>query len=460
MPPLKLLIISTEKSFRQAFRNILADEELSIFEAENGSKAISMLSELDFEVAFCDPNLSGLPGRKVLKEFRRLSPDTFFFIVTSTNMIDLSLKAIRLEAQDYISRRLKREKLLNTIEKLLEKAQVGGDVKRGKGEKEIEDEFPEIIGRSKAIKDIFNVIKKVAGSKSTVLLTGDSGTGKELFAKAIHYQSPRKDKPFVVVNCGAIPEHLLESELFGHKKGAFTDAISSKKGLFQEADGGSLFLDEIGEFPLEVQPKILRAIEEEEIRSVGSNELIKLDLRILAATNKELEEEVKNGRFREDLFYRLNVFPIHLPPLRDREKDICLLAERFVQKYSSENNNNIKGISPNAMAMLRNYPWPGNIRELENAIEQAVLLHDGKGCLEEADLPLFLEKRGAERKKRFTKEALDEQLSIEEYTKELIERFENEHSEKELAQLLGITSKTLWEKRQKWNLPRKKVQTA
>lgn len=460
MPPAKLLIVSNDKSFRQTLRDILVDEGFSVFEAEDRSKGISMISEFDFEVAFCDLNLFDLPGRKLLAEFRRLSPDTCFLLATSTNLLDSFLKAIRLEGQDYLSRRQKKEKFLDAIEKVLARVPASRKSKLSRATKEIEDEFPEIIGRSKAIKNILNIIRKVAPSKSTVLLTGGSGTGKEIFAKAIHYHSPRKDKPFVVVNCGAIPEHLLESELFGHKKGAFTDAISSKKGLFQEANEGTLFLDEIGELPLEMQPKILRAIEEGEIRSVGSNELIKLDLRILAATNKNLEDKVKAGKFREDLFYRLNVFPIQLPALQDRGEDIYLLAEHFVQKYASENDKSIKGISPNAMAMLRNYPWPGNIRELENAMEQAVLLHDGKGYLEEADLPLFLEKRGAERKKRFTKEALDKKLSIEEYTKEFIKRFGSEHSEKELAQLLGINSKTLWEKRQRWNLPRGKEQPA
>ncbi|UCD85060.1 MAG: sigma-54-dependent Fis family transcriptional regulator [Deltaproteobacteria bacterium] len=460
MPPAKLLIVSSDKSFRQVLRDILANEDFSVLEADSGKKAIRMLSEFDFEGAFCDLNLSDLPGKKMLEELQSLSPDTSFLIVNATNLIDSSLEAVRREAQAHFSRRKRKEGLFHTIEEALERSRGSGGSKQGGDKKEIEDEFPEIIGRSKAITDILDIIKKVAGSKSTVLLTGSSGTGKELFAKAIHCHSPRKDKPFVVVNCGAIPEHLLESELFGHKKGAFTNAVSSKKGLFQEANEGTLFLDEIGELPFELQPKILRAIEEEEIRSVGSNELIKLNLRILAATNKDLEEEVKNGKFREDLFYRLNVFPIHIPPLKARGEDVRIIAEHFVQKYASESSKDIQGISPNALAMLKNYPWPGNVRELENAIEQAVLLHDGDGYLEEADLPLFLEKREAERKKRFVKEALDKRLSIEEYTREFIKRFESEYSEKKLAQLLGINSKTLWEKRQRWNLPRGKKQPA
>ena len=315
---------------------------------------------------------------------------------------------------------------------------------------------PDIVGKSKAVQDIMQIVHKVAPFKSTVLVSGESGTGKELFARSIHVLSPRKDKPFIVVNCGAIPQNLLESELFGHMKGAYTGAHTSKEGLFERANTGTLFLDEIGELPLDLQVKILRAIQEEEILRVGGRQPIKLDLRIIAATNKSLDKEVEEGRFRQDLYYRLNVVSIEIPPLRDRPEDIKELTDYFMKKFSEELGRNVRRISSGSLAMLKNYDWPGNIRELENAVEQTVVLMDEGDMIEEEHLPLFLERRGFERRNRFRKESLDKKLSIHEYTRAFIETFEHEHTEKELAKFLGITTKTLWEKRKQWGIPRKR----
>ena len=316
------------------------------------------------------------------------------------------------------------------------------------------DTAPEIIGKSKELQKTLKIIEKVAPFKSTVLITGESGTGKELFARAIHFQSPRKDKPLIVVNCGAIPQNLLESELFGHVKGAFTGAISTQEGLFEKANGGSLFLDEIGELPLDLQVKILRAIQEEEIMRVGDRRPIHLDIRIIAATNRSLEEEVNEGRFRQDLYYRLNVVNLMIPPLEDRLDDLPVLTNHFIEKFSKRLGKSILGIGPEALGMLRNYDWPGNIRELENVVEQTLLLMDENTFIEGHDLPVFLERRGYERRNRYRQEALDKKLSIAEYTKEFIIQFQEEHTEKELAEFLGITTKTLWEKRKTWGLKR------
>ena len=314
----------------------------------------------------------------------------------------------------------------------------------------------EIIGKGKALQEILRIIQKVSPFKSTVLLQGESGTGKELFARHIHELSPRRDKPMVVVNCGAIPENLLESELFGHMKGSFTGAHISKEGLFEKANGGTLFLDEIGELPLDLQVKILRAIQEEEIMRVGGRQSIKLDIRIVAATNRSLEREVQEGRFRQDLYYRLNVVSIEIPPLRDRQDDIRDLTNFFVDRFCEQLGKPQLRMTPGALAMLQNYDWPGNVRELENAVEQTVVLMDDRETIDEEALPLFLERRGHERRNRFRKESLDKKLSIQAYTKAFIENFQHEHTEKEIAKYLGITTKTLWEKRKQWGIPRPK----
>jgi transcriptional regulator with PAS, ATPase and Fis domain len=315
-------------------------------------------------------------------------------------------------------------------------------------------EKPEIIGRSKPMQDIFALVERVAPFKSTVLVSGESGTGKELIARSIHLQSPRATKPFVAVNCGAIPENLIEAELFGHVKGAYTGAISSREGYFEKAQSGTLFLDEIGDLPLSLQVKILRAIQEEEVTRVGDTRPIKLDLRIVTATNRNLENEVADGRFRADLYYRLNVVHILLPPLRDRRDDLPLLVAHFAGEISQRIGRGSPQISREAMGMIRNYDWPGNIRELENVLEQTMLMMEENAEIEPIHLPLFMERRGAERRRRFREEALDRMLSLEEYATEFVQRNQDQHTEKELAGFLGITPKTLWEKRKKWGMPR------
>ena len=315
---------------------------------------------------------------------------------------------------------------------------------------------PTIIGRSKPMQEIFALVERVAPFKSTVLVSGESGTGKELIARAIHTGSPRADQPFVAVNCGAIPENLIEAELFGHVKGAYTGAVTSRAGYFEQAQGGTLFLDEIGDLPLSLQVKILRAIQEEEIMRVGDRRPIKLDLRFVTATNRDLEQDVADGRFRADLYYRLNVVHIIVPPLRDRADDMPMLVSHFLKKVAERLGRAVPGISHDSMGMMRNYEWPGNIRELENVIEQTMLMMEDEEVIEPVHLPLFMERRGAERRRRFREEALDRMLSLEDYAREFVARYQDHHTEKELAGFLGITPKTLWEKRKKWGMPRSK----
>jgi two-component system, NtrC family, response regulator AtoC len=314
--------------------------------------------------------------------------------------------------------------------------------------------FSKIIGRSKELQKVLHIVEKVAPYKTTCLISGESGTGKELFAKAIHELSPRGKHPLIVVNCGAIPANLLESELFGHVRGAFTGATMTREGLFEKAQKGTIFLDEVGELPLDMQVKLLRAIQEEEIMRVGDSRAIQLDIRIIAATNRSLDDEVEEGRFRQDLYSRINVVNILIPPLRERMDDLSWLVDHFVKKFSAKLEKKVNGYTKEALGMMENYDWPSNIRELENVLEQTIVLLDDGKEIDTGDLPLFMERRGYERRNRFRQESLDKKLSINDYTQEFVVRFQDQHTEKELAEFLGITTKTLWEKRKLWGMPR------
>jgi len=309
-------------------------------------------------------------------------------------------------------------------------------------------QFHNIITQSKRMKAVFRLIERVASTTSSVLITGESGTGKELIARAIVFNSDRKDKPYMAVNCGAIPENLLESELFGHVRGAFTGAVRDHQGLLEASDGGTLFLDEVGEIPPAAQVKLLRFLQEGESRRVGDTKVRKFDVRIIAATNRDLEEAVEDGSFREDLFFRLNVIPIFLPPLRDRREDIPPLAAHLLQRLCDAHSRNVTGLSPEALKAFMNYPWPGNVREMENVIEYALHLTDDGNPIRPEQLPpkLFT---GAE-----PAGSPGDRVSIEEYTKRSIAALQGDHSEEQIAEILGISRKNLWEKRKRWNLQR------
>ena len=309
-------------------------------------------------------------------------------------------------------------------------------------------QFHNIVTQSKRMKAIFRLIERVASTTSSVLITGESGTGKELIARAIVFNSGRKDKPYLTINCGAIPENLLESELFGHVRGAFTGAVRDHQGLLEGADGGTLFLDEVGEIPQAAQVKLLRFLQEGESRRVGDTKVRKFDVRIIAATNRDLEEAVRNGSFREDLFFRLNVIPIVLPPLRDRREDIPPLAAHLLQRLCDAHARNVTGLSPEALRAFMNYDWPGNVREMENVIEYALHLTDEGDAIRPDELPpkLFA---GTEAGR-----GTGDCVSIEEYTKRTIAALETDHSEEQIAEILGISRKNLWEKRKRWDLQR------
>jgi two-component system response regulator AtoC len=329
--------------------------------------------------------------------------------------VDIAIEAMKLGAYDYISKPFKPDEIILTLRKAEEREQLRRENQLLRREVAKEYSFENIVSKNEKMQKIFDVIKKVSQYKSTVLITGESGTGKELVARALHYNSERAQNPFIPINCGAIPENLLESELFGHAKGAFTDAIRTKKGLFEEADGGTLFLDEIGELPGPLQVKLLRVLQEGEIRRIGESKSIKVDVRIVVATVKDLTKEVNEGRFREDLFYRLNVLPIHIPPLRERKEDIPLLIHHFINKYNQSMSKNMAGIDHKALEALMNHKWYGNVRELENTIERAIVLTD-RDNIELENLPIEIQ----EFKEVFQLEPLpDEEVSIKKASKTL-----------------------------------------
>ena len=390
---MKILIIDDEESMRHMLSIILKKEGYDAVSAESGRQAIKILEKEDFDFILCDIRMPEMSGMEFLKTITSLAPDHWsltpvVIMMSAYGAIDTAIECMKLGAYDYISKPFKTDEIILTLKKAEERERLKRENTRFKHIAEQEYDLKNIITEDKQLLEIFKLIKKVADYNTTVLITGESGTGKELIARAIHYHGKRKDKLFVAVNCGAIPAMLLESELFGHVKGAFTDAVRNKPGLFEEADAGTMFLDEIGELPKELQVKLLRVIQEGEIRRVGDSKSKKIDVRIIAATARDLSEEIKKGNFREDLFYRLNVVNINLPPLRERKGDIPILAGHFLKIYSDKFGKPIRGIDKEAMDAISNYQWPGNVRELENVIERAVILEDAD-VITQKSLPFF-----------------------------------------------------------------------
>ncbi len=383
----RILVTDDDPLSCQLFAEVLEGEGYRVDRAQSGEEALRQLQQETYGLLLVDVRLPGMSGLEVTREVRRTHPDLPIVVVTAFGSMEIAIEAIREGAFDYTSKPMNLGELKHTVSRALAQHHTTESGRAGERDGEDIEPLSAIIGRSPAMVDVYKTVARAAATKSTVLILGESGTGKELMARAIHQHSPRSHRPFVAVDCGAMTESLLESELFGHMRGAFTGAFSEKRGVFEEADTGTCFLDEIGDISSNMQAKLLRVLQENEIRRVGGQKWIKIDVRIVAATNRDLAELVKQGTFRQDLFYRLNVVTIHLPSLRQRPEDIAALAYHFLRRYSQENGKPVVGISEDAMTLLQRYSWPGNIRELENTIERAVALSN-QGMLTPEDLPL------------------------------------------------------------------------
>ena len=370
----RILLIDDEENFRHMLSVILKKRGYDVEAASNGMDGLKKVDTGSYDTVLCDIRMPQMDGLEFLQEAQKAGCESTIIMMSAYGTLDTAIEAMKLGAYDYISKPFKPDEIILTLKKAEERERLRRENLFLKKEVQKEYSFENIISKNERMRQIFDTIQKVAKYKSTILIAGESGTGKELVAKAIHFNSDRSDHPFIPVNCGAIPENLLESELFGHTKGSFTNAVRTKKGLFEEADGGTMFLDEIGELPFQLQVKLLRVLQDGEIRRIGESKAIRIDVRIIAATIKDLDKEVREGKFRDDLFYRLNVLPIKIPPLRDRKEDISILVDHFIQKYSRELNKPIEGITPEALNCLLNYNWNGNVRELENVIERAIVL--------------------------------------------------------------------------------------
>lgn len=387
MTSARILVADDERGMRELLAIILKGEGHTVTVAERGDQALEMVRREPFDLVITDLRMPKVDGLEILKAVKDSTPETAVIMISAFSSTEAAVEALKLGAYDYITKPFKVDEVKVIIQNALEqKRLLGENIRLQSLVASFQNRFEGIIAKSQGMREVFETVQKIARTSSTVMITGESGTGKELVARAIHFNinNPRRNKPFVPVNCGAIPEGLMESELFGHVKGSFTGAVANKRGFFEEAEGGTLFLDEITEIPPPIQVKLLRAIQEKEIRRVGDTKDVAVDVRLIAASNKELEKAVAEGVLREDLFYRLNVIPIQLPPLRERREDILLLITHFMQKFALNFGKEIKGITPEALQILERYHWPGNIRELENVIERAIVLGTGDTVTAEA----------------------------------------------------------------------------
>ncbi|MBI4840952.1 MAG: sigma-54-dependent Fis family transcriptional regulator [candidate division NC10 bacterium] len=444
----RVLIVDDEEQMRELLAKVLEKNGYQVAAAGDGAQALALLEREPVDLVVTDVRMPGLGGMEALKSIKELNPDIIVIIMTAFGSIDQAVQAVKEGAYDYINKPFKIDEMLLTIGKALEERRLRHEVTALRHELRTRYHFESLIGKGRAMQEVFGLIEQVAGSRSTVMIYGKSGTGKELVAKAVHYNSQRASKAFVAVNCAAIPAELLESELFGHEKGAFTGAIATKVGKFELATGGSLFLDEVGSMRLDLQAKILRALQEREIERVGGTRTIKIDVRVIAATNRDLKRAVEEGTFREDLYYRLNVVPITLPDLKDRQEDIPLLANHFMQKFAQESNSAIREISKDAMGILLSYPWPGNVRELENVIERAVTLGRGPAILP-TDLPPHLAGGAGPVERALTQEATLEDLERD-YIRAILQR--TKWHQIRTAAILGIDRRTLYRKIRRYGI--------
>jgi len=440
-----VLLIDDDEGVLGLLGEVLEKEGYAAVQAKTGQEALVQAQRLPFEVVLADLRLPDLDGIEVLRILRTVDPDLPVIVMTAFGSMETAVEAIKEGAYDYISKPFNLEEVRLTVRRACERRRLLQDNRMYREALREKYRFENIVGTSPRMVEVYRTAARVASTRSTILLVGESGTGKELIARAIHYNSPRGEAPFVAVDCGALPESLLESELFGHEKGAFTGAHVLKKGLFEVAHGGTAFLDEVGDIGPSLQAKLLRVLQEREIRRVGGVEPIKVDIRVIAATRRDLEALVKSGKFREDLFYRLSVVTIVLPPLREREEDIPLLAMHFLRKYASEAGKNITHIAPEAMALLCRYDWPGNVRELEHVIERAVALTANPVLLPE-DLPAKLQQPSS---------GPDVFPSLQEMEKRHLQRAleKAKGNRKRAAELLGVSRRTLYRMARRHGIP-------
>ena len=443
----KILIVDDELIVRESMKNWLEEEGWKVDAAETAEEAFSLLGETEYDIIFLDIKMPGIDGIEMLKRLKDSYTDVDVVMMTAYASINTAVEAMKLGAYDYLVKPFEPEYVSMLVKKILSHRRLERENVKLKERLETALKHVHIIGESPAIKNVIKQIEEVAPTDVPVLITGESGTGKEMVARAIHYASPRRFEPLVVVSCGALPEGLVESELFGYERGAFTGAFYKKKGKFEAANGGTLFLDEIGELNQKMQVDLLRVLQEKEITRIGSNKTIKVDFRVVSATNRDLREMVKEGTFREDLFYRLNVYNIHIPPLRERKEDIPLLVEHFLNQLRRRMGKNVEGATTQALNKLMKYEWPGNVRELENAIERAFVTAGGK--LITTDDLSFLDNEQNEIK-------TPTGLSLSELEKQHIENVLKEcnYNISQAAKILDIDRTTLYNKMKKYGINR------
>lgn len=445
----KILVIDDEEAMRDSCSQVLMREGHAVKTADDGEEGLDLFSKIDFDAVLLDLKLPRIDGMEVLSKIKKQSPQTPVIIITGYATIESTVNSIKNGAFDYLAKPFSSKELRVSINKALRSRNQHDERIIIRKAMEDNSTFSMVVGKSKSMERVLDIVKRVGPTESTVLITGDSGTGKELLATEIHRHSPRRNTPFVVVDCGALVETLFESELFGHVKGSFTGAYITKHGRFEVADGGTIFLDEISNISLNIQAKLLRAIQEREITRIGSSEPIKVDVRILAATNVDLADHVREGKFREDLFYRLSVVPLNIPPLRERKDDIPLLIEYFLKKYSRKSGQKIKRFSPLVIKAMREYDWPGNIRELENTVERAIVLSRGE-YIEPEDIIYH----GISSNINFLHPTGGKYLTLEEIEREYIKSVLQAQlgNKSKTAKILKIDRKTLSSKVKKYKL--------
>ncbi len=450
-----LFVVDDDEAARTLLAEALVKEGYEVEAFASGQAAVERGKQAPPDVVLTDIRMEEGDGFLVLKEFKRFSPETSIVLLTAFGSLEGAIEAIKQGAYDYLAKPFKREEIRLVVQRSLEHCRLVRENARFRDEARVREPWSHLVGSSPAMLEVYKLVARVSDGRSTVLLEGESGTGKELIAQAVHLNSPRREKPFIPVNCGALPDHLLESEMFGYEKGAFTGAVGAKAGLFEAANGGTLFLDEIGDLGQALQVKLLRVMQEQEVRRVGSTSSVKVDVRIIAATNRDLAARVKEGKFRDDLYYRLNVVRIALPSLAQRQEDIPMLAHHFLQKYAKQSSH-VRGFAPETMVLLKRYQWPGNVRELENAVERAVSLSHGPLLLPE-DLPESIRSEPGLSDKpagAMSEGDPDALLTLDEVEKRHLSRVlkETRGNKVKAAKILGIDRRTLYRMAERFGL--------